>query len=388
MKLGRIVSYVLVFVLGFAACALIIYKLGYTSGTTSAGAVSSNLGARPFTPLVRKGQNPIADAAEAVGPAVVNIDTVTEQRVANPFEGFFGGLPGMPQRQLTMGKGSGVIISRDGYILTNNHVVAGAQRISVRLKDGRKFHNVRLVGSDSRTDLAVLKLASNNLPFARLGNSDAIRVGDWAIALGNPLGLENTVTVGVISATKRNEQAGMGTHLENLIQTDAAINPGNSGGALANIAGEVIGINTMIASTDQGPQKGNIGIGFAIPINSARGIVKELIAKGKIVRPFLGVGLGDITGDLADWYKERGYSAAKGAVIMQVYSGSPAAAAGLKQGDIITEIDGAKVTGSQQAVKIIAGRKVGQVVRLSVWRMDKTLLIGVKLAEMPRSPAG
>jgi len=384
----KYVSYVVIFVLGFGICAY-MYRVGYgVTGSESTGSVMNNLNKKPVSSMVRKGENPIADAAALIGPAVVSIDTVAEREVQNPFSGMFG-MPMAPQRQMMQGKGSGVIISADGYILTNNHVVAGAQQITVRLKDGRTFKGVRVIGADRRTDLAVIKLNAAHLPFAQLGNSDEMRVGDWAIAVGNPLGLENTVTVGVISALGRKEQA-EGQQLENMIQTDAAINPGNSGGALANIQGQLIGINTMIATTGgngmMGQTPGSIGIGFAIPIDSAKGIVKELIAKGKIVRPYLGVYLGDLNGDLAAWYKDHGFTAAKGAIVMQINPDSPAAKAGLMQGDIITQVDGINVATSQDAVKQISSRKVGQVIRLSIWRMGKTMLIGVKLAEMPQNP--
>ncbi len=375
MTAKKLAIYVVIFVLGFAACAYILNFTGYAGGGTSSESVMKNLNSR--TP-VRKGDNAIADAAERVGPAVVNIDTVAERQVQSPFSQLFD----MPaQKQLTMGKGSGVIISDDGYILTNNHVVAGAQQIKIRMKDGHSF-SARLIGRDDRSDLAVVKINGRHLPYAKLGDSDAIRVGDWAIAIGNPLGLENTVTVGVISAIKRNESMAEGKSLQDMIQTDAAINPGNSGGALVDIDGRVIGINTAIVS----PTGGNIGIGFAIPVNSAKVVVKELIAKGKIVRPFLGIGLGDLNGDLASWYDQRGYRAAKGAVVMQVFPGSPAASAGLMQGDIITEIDGAKVSSASDASKMIGSQKVGQVIRLSVWRLGKTVLVGAKLTEMPQNP--
>ena len=274
----KLISYVVVFVLGFGACALILNQMGYVPSSGGRSAVDG-LTAHPMPPIGGKGGNPIVQAVAKVGPAVVNIDTVTERRVPGAFPGFFP--------QIVTGQGSGVIISKDGYVLTNNHVVAGARDIGVRLEDGRRF-KARVVGRDGFTDLAVLKINGRNLPFAKLGDSDSLRVGDWAIAIGNPLGFGSSVTVGVISAKKRTDlPVGEGQQLKEAIQTDAAINRGNSGGALANINGEVVGINTAIASTE--PGQGNIGIGFAIPINYARGTVKGLIAKGKIVRPYLGV---------------------------------------------------------------------------------------------------
>ena len=376
----KLISYVLIFVLGFGACALILDRLGYVPGAGKESVIKALTG-KSIPPVVRKGYNPIADAAAVVGPAVVNIDTMGERNVVNPFGDLFN-VPLPPQRQVVMGQGSGVIISKDGYILTNNHVVAGAKDIRVRLADGRKFE-ARLVGRDEKSEVAVVKVKANDLPVAKLGNSDSIRAGDWAIAIGNPLGFGNTVTVGVISATKRtNLPVAEGRTLEEAIQTDAAINRGNSGGALANVNGEVIGINTAIYSTE--PGQGSIGLGFAIPINSAKGILKRLIEKGSTVRPWLGVYVDNLNGDLSAWYEQRGYKAEKGAVVMQVQPKSPAEKAGLTQGDIITQIDKAKISNSADLVKTVSKHKPGDVIRLSVWRMGKTILIGVKLKEMPQ----
>ena len=372
----KLISYVLVFVLGFGACALILDRLGYVP---SAGKdlVIKSLTGKPVPPVVRKGSNPIADAAAVVGPAVVNIDTMGERSVVNPF-----GMPLPSEKQRFIGQGSGVIISKDGYILTNNHVVAGAKNIRVRLADGRKF-DARLVGRDANSEVAVIKVKANDLPVVKLGDSDSIRVGDWAIAIGNPLGFGNTVTVGVISATKRMDlPVAEGRSLKEAIQTDAAINRGNSGGALANVNGEVIGINTVIYSTE--PGQGNIGLGFAIPINSAKGILKRLIEKGSTVRPWLGIVAADLSGNLAVWYEQNGYKSNKGAVVWQVEPNSPAEKAGLTQGDIITQIDKVKISNSADLVKTISKHKPGDVIRLSVWRMGKTILIGVKLKEMPQ----
>jgi Do/DeqQ family serine protease len=377
----KLISYMLVFVLGFGACAYILYRLGYTTPAVSGDSVLRTLTGRPAPPIISRGRNPIADAVDKLGPAVVNIDTVAERRIENPFPDLFG-LPIPAPKQILMGKGSGVIISKDGYILTNNHVVAGAQQIKVRLSDGRSL-SAKLIGRDERTELAVIKVNAANLPVAKLGDSDRIRVGDWAIAIGNPIGFGNSVTVGVISAKKREEVLVEGKTLYDVIQTDASINPGNSGGALANIDGQVIGINTAIYSTV--PGGGNIGIGFAIPINSATGVVKQLIEKGRVVRPWLGVYIDNLSGDLAAWYEQHGYKAKQGAVVMHVMQRSPAEKTGLMQGDIITEIDGRRVSSAADVQKLIGKRKVGQVVRLSIWRAGKTKLVGVRLAEMPQN---
>ncbi len=379
----KIASYVVVFVLGFAACAYILNYYGYgpTGGSKN---VMDALTKRPV-PMNAKGMNPVSDAVAKVGPAVVNINTLTERTLQTPFGGDFFGypIPGpmMPApKTIQKGAGSGVIISKDGFILTNNHVVAGAHDIQVRLADGRSF-KAKVIGRDEKTDLAVVRVNANNLPAAQLGDSSSARPGDWAIAIGNPFALGNTVTLGVISALNRTETVEEGKTLSDMIQTDAAINPGNSGGALANISGQVIGINTAIFSTD--PNKGNIGIGFAIPMNSARIIAKQLIEKGKIVRPYLGVIVADLQGDLKDWYKENGGFNGQGAVIYQVQPGSPAAKGGLMQGDVILKIDTQDVKGADDVTKIIQGCKVGQVLRLTIWRERNTRLLGIKLAEMP-----
>ncbi|MDH7482228.1 MAG: trypsin-like peptidase domain-containing protein [Armatimonadota bacterium] len=369
----KVASYVFVFVLGFAACAWILKEWGYTR-PENAGLVISQ-GTRTKQ-VVQKGLNPIADAAAKVAPAVVNIDTVSEIRMSSPIEEFFG-FPA-PKSQVR-GQGSGVIIRKDGYILTNNHVVEGANKIVVRLADGRRFKG-RIIGRDPRSDLAVIKIDANNLPVAVLGDSDNLRVGDWAIAIGNPLGFSNTVTVGVISATKRTDfPLPNGSVLEEVIQTDAAINQGNSGGALANINGEVIGINTAILSETGG----NIGLGFAIPINNAKTIVAQLIEKGEVVRPWVGVALQDLGGDLAAWYEQRGFKGNHGVIIAQVVPDSPAAKAGIMQYDIITDVDGKKLRSASEFVKIVAKHKIGDIIRVTIWRDGVTRVVAIRLAKMP-----
>lgn len=373
----KLASYVLIFVLGFAACAYILNYYGYgpTGGSKN---VMDALTKRPV-PMNAKGLNPVSEAVAKVGPAIVNIHTLTERTVQTPFGSDFFGIPMPAPKTVQKGAGSGVIISKDGYILTNNHVVAGAQDIKVGLADGRSF-KARVIGRDERTDLAVVRVNAKNLPAAEIGDSSAIRPGDWAIAIGNPFALGNTVTLGVISATKRTETVEEGKTLPDMIQTDAAINPGNSGGALANINGQVIGINTAIFSTD--PNKGNIGIGFAIPMNSAKVIAKQLVEKGKVVRPYLGVFVADLQGELADWYKQNDFRG-KGAVVYQVQPGSPAAKGGLMQGDVIVNIDKQEIKSADDVTKTIGKCKVGQVIRLTIWRDKNTRLLGIKLAEMP-----
>jgi serine protease Do len=248
--------------------------------------------------------------------------------------------------------------------------VAGAEKISIHLFDGRELKGT-VRGTDPRTDLAVVHVEAATLPTAILGDSDRIQVGEWAVAVGSPFGLEETVTVGVISAKGRSG-LGTGTY-EDFIQTDASINPGNSGGPLVNIDGEVIGINAMIIQPGQ-------GIGFAIPINLAKTIMVELIKTGKVVRPWVGIGLQDITPDLMKFFilKEK-----EGALISQVYGGSPAEQTGLKVGDVVIEVDGVKITNSQDLVREVLKKKVGQKVNFVILREGKRLETSVTTAQMP-----
>jgi serine protease Do len=282
-----------------------------------------------------------ADLAEKVDDAVVNISTSKRIHRSNrrrnyggrdPFDNFFEKFfEGMPSEQNQHSLGSGFIIDAKGTILTNNHVVSKADEIEVTLVDGRKY-KAEVIGVDERTDIAVIRIkAKGDLPFVKLGSSKEMRPGDWVMAIGNPFGLENTVTVGVVSAKGR--LIGGGPYAK-FIQTDASINPGNSGGPLFNIRGEVIGINTMIFAGGQ-------GIGFAIPVDLAKTVLAELVEKGSVSRGWLGVAIQDITPDLA---KSFGIKADEGALIAEVYSNSPAAKAGFKRGDVVVAWNGEKVT--------------------------------------------
>src|SRR5438132_929182 len=276
--------------------------------------------------------------ADRVTPAVVNVSTVPRKQPVEEaperfreffgeefYERFFRRRP----REETRASGSGVIVDAKGYVLTNNHVIENAQDITVRLSDGRKF-TAKLVGRDPKTDLAVLKVdAPALLPVAELGDSDQLRVGQWAIAIGNPFGLDRTVTVGIVSATARN-RVGVATY-ENFIQTDASINPGNSGGPLLNLDGKVIGINTAIVAAGQ-------GIGFSIPINQAKEVMRQLIASGRVVRGWLGIAIQDVTDELAGTFGVK-----EGVLVAEVMKGGPAEAAGVRQGDVIVELNGAPI---------------------------------------------
>jgi serine protease Do len=331
--------------------------------------------------------NAFVEVAKKVQPSVVSIRSERTVTVSpgegfgedffkgTPFEDFFkghGGSPGgPPMKRKQMGEGSGVIVDAQGYILTNQHVVAKADKLTVRLSDGKEFKGT-VRGTDPRTDLAVIHVEAKELPVATLGDSDKIQVGEWAIAIGSPFGLEETVTVGVISAKGRTG-LGTGTY-EDFLQTDASINPGNSGGPLCNIEGEVIGVNAMIIQPGQ-------GIGFAIPINLARKIMLELIKEGKVVRPWIGIGLQDLTPELMKAFNTE---EKEGAVISQVYEGSPAEKAGLKVGDIVVDIDGTKIKNSQDVVREVLKKEVGRKVQFIVIREGKRVEFSITTEEMPK----
>ena len=308
------------------------FSQGYTEDKISKDAIS----------LLTKINEATEEVANASKPAVVNITSTTTVHMRgfqSPFfdDPFFKDFFGnqfrsfeMPKDYKQSGVGSGVIVDSKGFILTNNHVIKDADEIKVKLSD-KKVYKGKVVGTDPKTDLAVIEISATNLPVMKLGNSDELKVGDKVIAIGNPLGLNQTVTSGIISATGRAD-VGIADY-EDFIQTDAPINPGNSGGALVNVKGELIGINTAIFSTSGGYQ----GIGFAIPSNMAKVVMESLIKHGKVIRGWLGVSIQPITPDLA---KELGVKDEKGALIADIMEGGPADKAGLKRGDVIIELDG------------------------------------------------
>lgn len=295
-----------------------------------------------------------ADGLDSVRPAVISVystKTVGKSSGGFPFDDplfrrFFG--PGFDQQQerIQRGLGSGVIVSADGYILTNNHVVEGADEVRVALHDGQELE-AQVVGRDPRTDVAVLKIEASDLTHATLADSDAMRVGDVVFAVGNPLGVGQTVTMGIVSATGRSNLQLLDGGYENFIQTDASINPGNSGGALVDALGRVVGINTAIISTS----RGNIGIGFAIPINLASNIMQSLIETGSVSRGFLGVSIQNLDTDLAS---EFGLGDAKGALVVEVSAGSPADEAGLKRGDVLTSVNSKPVASTNELRLLIS----------------------------------
>jgi serine protease Do len=290
---------------------------------------------------------------------------------------FFEGMPDMqeaPSRP-SQSSGSGVIIERSGLILTNNHVVAGGGKIKVKLNDGREFEATD-VKTDPSTDLAIIRIKANgDLPVAQLGNSDDLRVGDWVLALGQPFGLTDSVTAGIISAKGR----GLGiTEHEEFLQTDAAINPGNSGGPLVNLNGEVVGINTAISTTSGGYQ----GVGFAVPVNVAKWVSQQLQTEGKVHRAYLGVGIQPVNQELAS---QLGMSIPHGAMVTEVRSGSPAEKAGVKVGDVIVQYDGAKIHDPRQLSAVVARSDIDAKQSVTVLRDGKEIKLNVAVREMPES---
>ena len=338
------------------------------------------------------GESFVAAAVRQVGPAVVRIDTertITRQArdpiYEDPFlrDFFGGGFPRQPQEELLRGQGSGFIIDNTGNILTNAHVVNGADRVVVTLKDGRSFDAV-VEGFDEVTDLAVVKIDDGEddvLPVATLGDSDAVEVGDWAIAVGNPLGLDNTVTLGIVSTLKRTSSSvGIpGKRLE-FIQTDAAINPGNSGGPLVNQRGEVIGINTAIRADA-------MGIGFAIPINKAKEI-KDMLARGETVaHPYIGVQIANLTPEQARLNNQDINSGmylpeVNGVLVIRVLEGTPAATAGLRRGDVILQVNGTPIRSADGLQIKVENTKIGDALELEIQRGDRPMTVRVKTAEL------
>jgi serine protease Do len=321
--------------------------------------------------------NAFVQVAEKVTPSIVQITVVTtvKNKMPDAFKFFmpFGG-DDTPKDEQTQGGGSGIIISDNGYILTNNHVVENAKNVSVTLHDKRDFE-ATVVGTDPTTDLAVIKIDASSLPVAYLGDSDNIKVGQWVMAIGNPLSLTSTVTAGIISATSRKIGMSRDSYsVENFIQTDAVINPGNSGGALVDLSGSVIGINSAIATN--GFSQTYIGYGFAIPINLAKSVSKELIATGKISRGYIGVQISEVDAATA---KAVGLDEPKGVIIQKIQSDGAAAKEDVKEGDIILTIDGKSVNQPNELQSYVATRRAGTSVKLEIFRDGKKIERSVTL---------
>jgi serine protease DegQ len=321
-------------------------------------------------------------AAQKVMPAVVNIFTTSE--IKNPnntfmddprFRFFFGDQSDDNAPQQASSLGSGVLVSHDGYILTNHHVVEAADQIEVALADGRKAKG-RIIGSDPETDLAVIKIElANNLPAITFGQSDQAQVGDIVLAVGNPFAVGQTVTMGIISAVKRNH-LGLNA-FENFIQTDAAINPGNSGGALVDINGNLIGINSAIYS----PNGGSLGIGFAIPVSTAKKVMEQIILSGSVTRGWIGVAVQEITPELAESFK---LGKIQGVLISEVVRGGPADLAKVKAGDVLTSVDNKPLTDSNSMLETIAALQPGKAVALKLLRNQREVVVQVKIGKRPR----
>lgn len=334
------------------------------------------------------GSNFVTQVVQKVGPAVVRIESsrtvasrIPSELYNDPFfRRFFGSLPEQ-QNRVQRGTGSGFILSQDGSILTNAHVVAGADTVRVILNDGRSFQG-KVMGSDELTDVAVVKIQANNLPTVTVGNSDQLQPGEWAIAIGNPLGLDNTVTTGIISATGRSSNLiGAPDKRVEFIQTDAAINPGNSGGPLLNERGEVIGMNTAIIQRAQ-------GLGFAIPINTAQRISNQLIATGKVQHTYLGIQMVGLTPQIKESLNSDPNSGVtvnedKGVLIVRVMPNSPAARAGLRAGDVIQKLNGQSVADASSVQKAVENTQVGGDLRLELRRNGQNVNLAVRTGAFP-----
>ncbi len=329
----------------------------------------------------------ITEVVKETGPAVVRINaskTVTTEvpeALNDPmFRRFFGSqIPQTPDRKVQRGVGSGLIVSSDGLIYTNAHVIEGADKVTVTLKDGRTLQG-KVLGGDKFTDVAVVKIDAQQLPTVKIGNSDQLQAGEWAIAIGNPLGLDNTVTAGIISATgRKSSDIGEGNKRVEFLQTDAAINPGNSGGPLLNSKGQVIGINTAIIQNAQ-------GIGFAIPINKAKQIADQIITKGKVEHAYLGIYMVGITPEVKQELQEtKGLEvkADKGVLIVKVATNSPSAKAGIKPGDVIESLQGKEVQDPSSVQQLVEATPVGQEIPITLDRNGQKISLNVKVESIP-----
>jgi serine protease Do len=369
------------FLMGKVAVALVVLAAGFFAVSTLYTVPARQAAAEEFRVVPES----FTSLAEKNSPAVVNIRAERNGRGGYPmmspfkrgpmpkddplhdfFDKFFGGGPQREFKQRSLG--SGFVIDKDGHIVTNNHVVEGADKIKVILKNGKEF-DAEVKGRDPNTDLALIRIKpDNDLPVIELGDSDALKVGEWVLAIGNPFGLEHTVTAGIISAKGR--VIGSGPY-DDFIQTDASINPGNSGGPLINMAGKVVGINTAIIAGGQ-------GIGFAIPVNLAKGIIDQLRTRGEVTRGWLGVGIQDLTPELKEYY---GVKDGKGVLVTQVFPGDPADKAGLKTGDVILKVNGHELDSGRELSRMIAEAPVGQEVEIAVLRKGSSKTFHVELSK-------
>ncbi|MCE2719355.1 MAG: HhoA/HhoB/HtrA family serine endopeptidase [Dolichospermum sp.] len=385
-----------------AACGVIVFMLGGCNSLKKTSSVENSNGQGEKTtvpteiappPIFSSSGDPnfVVKVVQKTGNAVVRIDstrTVTTQvpdEFSDPFfRGFFGNvIPSQPRSRVERGSGSGFIINSSGQILTNSHVVDGADLVTVTLKDGRTFKG-KVLGEDAVTDVAVIQIDANKLPTLALGKSDTLQPGEAVIAIGNPLGLNNTVTSGIISATDRSSSdIGASDKRVDYLQTDAAINPGNSGGPLLNARGEVIGMNTAII---QGAQ----GLGFAIPINTVQKIAEELITKGRVDHPYLGIQMVTLTPEVKEKITTRfgdriNLAANQGILLVRIVPNSPAAIAGLRPGDVIKSINNQPVLKVDEVQKLVENSKIGIPLQVQVERNGRTFQVLVKPAPLPVS---
>lgn len=369
---------VILVILGFLLGGLVFYMLG----GVSAPFLSTPLVSPRVPSQIIETSKAFSEIANSVSPVVVNISTTrvirrdSQSFPEDPFFKFFEPFneSGSPKKWKEQGLASGVIVSNDGYIITNNHVIEDAEDIKVILYDKKSFKG-RIIGTDAKTDIAIIKINANNLPTVQWGDSERLQVGEFVLAIGNPFGLSHTVTMGIISAIGR-VSVGIADY-EDFIQTDAAINPGNSGGPLVNIRGEVIGINTAIFSKTGGYQ----GIGFAVPSNLVRSVMEQLIKQGKVSRGWLGVSIQRLTPELAQKF---GLPDANGALIGDVLKGGPAENAGIKKGDVIVEFNGKKIADADTLKNAVAQSKAGTSVKIKIIRGGKERFLNATVAEYPK----
>ncbi len=365
----------------FAACS------GDLPGSASAHTLGTAAAAAPSVVAPSAAALPdFSSLVEQYGPAVVNVAVVGKAQEIADFPGMAPGDPlneffrrfgrPMPRGEMPTprGEGSGFIVSSDGYVLTNAHVVADAEEVTVKTTDRREY-TAKVVGLDERTDVAVLKIDAKNLPTVRIGDASKLKPGEWVIAIGSPFGFENSVTAGIVSATSRSVP-GSETSYAQFIQTDVAVNPGNSGGPLFNLQGEVVGINSQIYSRTGG----YMGLSFAVPIDVANNVKDQLIKTGRVTRSRIGVSIQDVNAQLADSF---GLDRPRGALVGMVEEGAPGDKAGLKAGDVILGVDGVEVDTSSQVPGLIASKKPGSKVQLEVWRDGKPQRITVQPEEIP-----
>ncbi len=387
MKKTWIITIVLVLLAGFVLGGSIVAENSGVSLLTGLLGTGESQPAQNVSPLKTASATAslpmgVADIAEKAGPAVVNVEArikvstgMSDPFLNDPFfREFFGrSMPIYPESRYEKGIGTGFIISADGYIITNQHVINNADQITIKLTGKKQSIPARVVGQDYELDLAVLKIEGEGYPTLPMGDSDKMRVGDWVVAIGQPYGLDHTVTTGVVSAKGRPITI-QDRNYKNLIQTDAAINPGNSGGPLLNMRGQVIAINTAVNAQAQ-------GIGFAIPINTAKGVLQELMNGQKVVRPYMGIRMLDMDEEVCT--ELRLPADTQGAVIVEVVAGSPAAQGGLRAMDVIQKLDGKVITSGSDVQATVERKKVGEKLTVEVLRQGKTITLTLTLAAKP-----